>query len=207
MLSGGVCAIAHPCVRAQGGDVFSIIAIQIEAMIIEGAEAMVNSFVIQPIRGLIGWFANGEPKDICIEYEKGNKFCPNSPELMEGWLGCNVDEKGPPHERCYYQRQKSICMHEADVAKRYKRLFNQDSSSEMEDQFHAIAGEEFENVPPAMLAAFKEADAQAQAAASPVGGNLPLQQAEVDKICDSTIMDSLTLDEARALGPASHDAH
>ena len=86
-------------------------------------------------------------------------------------------------------------MHEADVAKRYKRLFNQDSSSEMEDQFHAIAGEEFENVPPAMLAAFKEADAQAAAATSPVGSNLPLKQQEVDKICDSTIMDSLTLDE------------
>ena len=98
-------------------------------------------------------------------------------------------------------------MHEADVARRYKQLFNQDSSSEMEDQFHAIAGDEFENVPPSMLAAFKEADAQAEAATSPVGGNLPLQQAEVDKICDSTIMDSLSLDEARALGPASHDVH
>jgi len=134
-------------VRAQGGDVFSIIAIQIEAMIIEGAEAMLNTLVIQPIRALIDWFSGGEPKDVCVPFEKGNKFCPNSPELMEGWLGCDVDEKGPPHERCYYQRQKEICMHKADVAKRYKKLFNQDSSSEMEDQFRAIAGEEFENVP------------------------------------------------------------
>jgi hypothetical protein len=92
-----------PVDRCEGGDVFSIIAIQIEAMIIEGAEAMVNTFVIQPIRGLIDWFSNGEPKDICIPYEKGNKFCPNSPELMDGWLGCDVDEKGPAHERCYYQ--------------------------------------------------------------------------------------------------------
>ena len=88
-------------------------------------------------------------------------------------------------------------MHESDVANRYKQLFNQDSSSEMEDQFHAIVGEEFENVPATMLAAFKEADAQAAAATSPVGGNVALKQQEVDKICDSTIMDSLTLDEAR----------
>ena len=93
-----------PVDRCEGGDVFSIIAIQIEAMIIEGAEAMINTFVMKPIRDLAGWFLpDGEPKDICIPYEKGNKFCPNSAELMEGWLGCNVEEAGPPHERCYFK--------------------------------------------------------------------------------------------------------
>ena len=85
-------------------------------------------------------------------------------------------------------------MHESDVATRYKALFKTESTDEMENQFHAIAGDAFENVPPTMLAAFREADRQAKAKTSYDSG-LPMQQAEVDKICDSTIMDSLTLDE------------
>ena len=96
-------------------------------------------------------------------------------------------------------------MHESDVATRYKALFKTESTDEMENQFHAIAGDAFENVPPTMLAAFREADRQAKAKTAYDSG-VPMQQAEVDKICDSTIMDSLTLDEARALAPDARNA-
>lgn len=181
-----------PVNTCSGGDVFQVIALRIADFFIRGIESIINKFIINTINSVFGVF--GTIDHICIEDKNIKKYCPNEAELMEGWLGCDVNGDGPDHEKCYYLRQRAICMTDGDRYTRYKALFEQDSVSDLHEQFKSIAGEAYEDVPPTMLAAFEGASAQAEAATSHSTG-LPLQEEQVAKICDSTLTDALTLDE------------
>ena len=182
-----------PVNTCSGGDVFQVIALRIADFFIRGIESILNKFIIASINQVIGWTGH-ELDDICIEDDTIKKYCPNEAELMDGWLGCDVNGNGPDHEKCYYLRQRAICMTDGDRYARYKALFEQDSAGELHEQFKSIAGDAYEDVPPTMLAAFKGASAQAEAAVSHSTG-LPLKEEQVAKVCDSTLTDALTLDE------------
>ena len=85
------------------------------------------------------------------------------------------------------RRQKAICFSEDDSYDRYKALFHSPSASELEQQFASIVGDSYESLPPSLMAAFKSVDT------SDSGYNEAAQ-----RICDSSLLDSMTLDQARA---------
>ena len=188
------CAQEGPVNTCSGGDVFQVIALRIADFFIRGIESILNKFIIASINQVIEWTGH-KIDDICIEDEATKKYCPNQAELLDGWLGCDVNDASEvDHQKCYYLRQRAICMTDGDRYTRYKALFTEDSASELHEQFQKIAGQAYEDIPATMLAAFEGASAQAEAATSHSSG-LPLQEEQVGKICDSTLTDALKLDE------------
>lgn len=236
-----------PVDKCEGGDVFSIIAMQIEGMIVRTGEGLVNDAVIKPINGILNAMFMPGLDEVCFEHEPSNKFCPNPDDILGSLVECNFDKaNAKPHEGCYFEyglhyriRTPLVEDHtpmyaQAPEGHLHARVGRRDAlQGALQD---GVDGRDGEPVPrhrrrrvrecsvchysnslcailnhfsllrrPAMLAAFREADRQAKAKTSYDSG-VPMQQAEVDKICDSTIMDSLTLDEARALVPDARTA-
>ena len=183
----------------SGGDVFHIIAMRIANMIVTGFEDMINFSIVKWINDALGWMGV-HIDDVCF---KGpimgvSKTCPreHGTDLQDGWMGCDLKEDGEMHKRCYFKRQRAICMDEGDRTERYKALFEGEDPNSLDAQFKKIAGEGYEQTPPTMLAAFQGAYTQTQRATSHKTG-LPLQEEEVDKICGQSLVESLTLDEVR----------
>lgn len=67
-------------------------------------------------------------------------------------------------------------------------LFNSNSASDLQQQFVSIVGDSFESIPPTMMAAFMQVDAQRTRSAIPFN-------AEAQRICDQSLLDSMTLDQ------------
>ena len=178
--------------KCRGGDVFTLIAERIMVMIVESTEGILNEFVMGFLRNAIGWLGV-DVNDICIPY-KDFKLCPSDPKMLEALFGCSPTDAAQ-HKRCFYERQKAICMSEDDSLQRYTDLFASPSATELEQQFKSIVGDSYESVPPAMMQAFKDADTSA------TGFNKAAQ-----KICDAGLGQAMTLDQARVLPWTSLDA-
>ena len=82
------------------------------------------------------------------------------------------------------RRQKAICLGKAETYDDYKALFHSPTATELEQQFADIAGSTFESLPPSLMQAFKNVDT------TDTGYNEAAQ-----KICDSSLQDSMTLDQ------------
>lgn len=113
-----------------------------------------------------------------------------SPNKLEESLGCSFGGSSSGRAeaaKCYFERQKSICM-SSDGSRydRYKSLFETPPMEELEQEFFDIVGDSFTAVPPTMRAAFQQMER--------ISANDPsIKQAK--EICDSTLVDSMRLEE------------
>ena len=179
---------------SSASDVISLIMDRIVVDNIRQAESLVNG-LIDGVNKIFGWI--GEIDHVCFEY-KTFKRCPEDPEALAALFGCQPGAS-QPHRRCYYERQKAVCLGKTETYNDYQNLFYSPSASELEQQFADIVGDSYESLPPSLMEAFQSVDT------SDTGFNEAAQQ-----ICDSSLLDSMTLDQLvrRASGPSDvPDAH
>jgi len=163
---------------------FQLMEKQLLPFMIETGEGMINKYVMTFIRSIAGKLGI-KVNDICIPY--AGKECPSDPKVLEALFGCSTTDPRA-HKRCFYERQRAICMAKDDSLARYEKLFHSPTASELEDQFREIVGDTYESIPPAMLQAFKDAGT---AGASTTGFN----RAAATMCSDNSIQDSMYLEE------------
>ena len=169
--------------RCQMG-MFYIMEQQLIPFMIETGEGIINEYVMTFVRSIAGKLGI-KVNDICIPYS--GKECPSDPKALEALFGCSTTDP-QAHKRCYYERQRAICMAKDNAKDRYEALFHSPTASELEEQFREIVGDTYESIPPAMLQAFKDAGT---AGASTTGFN----KAAADICRDGSIQDAMTLEE------------
>ena len=163
---------------ASASDVISLIMDRILVEAIRQAENIVNG-LIKSINQVIGWFAK-IPK-VCFNF-KTHKLCPEDPDVLETLLGCAPDD-AEPHRRCFYERQKALCLRKQKHYEDYQQLFFSPTASELEQQFFDVLARRT-SLPPSLMEAFKSVDTT----------DTRYNKAAQD-ICDSSIFDSMTLDQ------------
>ena len=174
-------SLPNEVLRCRAGDMFGLIAERILIMIIEAAEGIINDHIMSFLRNALGWLGV-KVNDICIPY-RDKKLCPSDPKALEAMFGCStVDPEA--HKRCFYERQRAICLGQDDSRARYEELFDSPSASELEQQFKDIVGDTYDSIPPAMLQAFKDAGT------TETGFNKAAAT-----LCDGSLKDSMSLDE------------
>ena len=166
--------------KCRSGDVFTLLVERILVMIVEMSEGIVNEYVMSFLRNALG-FIGVDVNDICLPFS--SKLCPSDPKMLEAMFGCSPDHKDA-HTRCFYERQRAVCLGKDDSRDRYEALFDSPSASELERQFRSIVGDTYESIPPAMMQAFKDADA------STTGYNRAAAS-----LCDNSLVDSMSLDD------------
>ena len=177
-------SLPNEVLKCRAGDMFGLLAERILIMIIEMSEAIINDHIMSFLRNAIGWLGV-KVNDICLPY-KDKKLCPSDPKALEAMFGCStVDPE--VHKRCFYERQRAICLGQDDSRDRYEELFDSPSASELEQQFKDIVGDTYDSIPPAMLQAFKDAGT------TETGFNKAAAT-----LCDGSLKDSMSLDEVRA---------
>jgi len=82
------------------------------------------------------------------------------------------------------RRQKAVCLGKAETYEDYKSLFHSPTASELQQQFADIVGDSYESLPPSLMQAFQNVDT------TDTGYNQAAQN-----ICDSSLLDSMTLDQ------------
>ena len=174
-------SLPNEVLRCRAGDMFGLIAERILIMIIEAAEGIINDHIMSFLRNALGWLGV-KVNDICIPY-RDKKLCPSDPKALEAMFGCStVDPE--VHKRCFYERQRAICLGKDDSRDRYEELFDSPSASELEQQFKDIVGDTYDSIPPAMLQAFKDAGT------TETGFNKAAAT-----LCDGSLKNSMSLDE------------
>ena len=164
---------------SSASDVISLIMDRIIVDNIRQAESLING-LIDGVNDIIGWMKKIE--HVCYPY-KTFKRCPEDPDSLAALFGCQPGAT-EPHKRCYYERQKSICLGKEETYQEYKNLFHSPTASELEQQFADIVGASYESIPPSLMQAFQNVDT------TDTGYNQAAQN-----ICDSSLLDSMTLDQ------------
>jgi hypothetical protein len=173
--------LSNDMLKCKSGDVFGLIVERILIMIIEAAEGIINEQIMSFLRNALGWLGV-KVNDICIPY-RDKKLCPSDPKALEAMFGCStVDPE--VHKRCFYERQRAICMAKDNSRDRYETLFDSPTASELEQQFRDIVGDTYDSIPPAMLQAFKDAGT------TETGFNRAAAT-----LCDNSLKNSMSLDE------------
>jgi hypothetical protein len=175
-------SLANEFLKCRAGDVFSLLVERILVMIIESAEGIINEHIMSFLRNSLGWLGV-KVNDICIPYSD-KKLCPSDPKALEAMFGCSTVEP-EAHKRCFYERQRAICLAKDNSRDRYETLFDSPSASELEQQFKDIVGDTYDSIPPAMLQAFKDAGT------TETGFNKAAAT-----LCDGSLQNSMSLDEA-----------
>mgnify|MGYP006879407907 CR=1 FL=1 len=86
------------------------------------------------------------PERTCLEISFDNQIVDCSPASVERnvmSLGC--DYRGgtvPEHERCYFERQKSICIHNEAFHDRYMELWDRTSTDDAMREFKKLLGDD-----------------------------------------------------------------
>ena len=174
-------SLPNEVLKCRAGDMFGLLVERILIMIIEMAEGIINEHIMAFLRNSVGWIGV-KVNDICIPY-KDQKLCPSDPKALEALFGCStVDPQA--HKRCFYERQRAICLGQDDARDRYEELFDSPTASELQQQFKEIVGDSYDSIPPAMLQAFKDAGT------TETGFNRAAAT-----LCDGSLKNSMTLDE------------
>ena len=118
---------------------------------------------------------------------------------LEEDLGCSYSDETAEAARCYFARQRSICLGSQDTSRatRYKELFSAPSTTQLQQQFWDIVGDSFVNIPPAMQAAMAQVNK--------IGANDVFTE-EASDICDESVRNSMSLDESARRQPARPSA-
>ena len=129
---------------------------------------------------------------VCITVDYDVYRCrlgPYEAASLEEDLGCSYSDETVEAARCYFARQRSICLGSQDTSRatRYKNLFGAPSTTELQQQFWDIVGDSFVNIPPAMQAAMAQVNK--------IGANDVFVE-EASNICDESVRNSMSLDES-----------
>lgn len=187
--------LPSPEQRCQGGSIFSLLVQRIELIALGWVETIINSVikgVNSFLKAIIGWLGfQGFPL-VCWAHAGDPSRCDEGywgEHSLDKLIGCPVGDATPIQDRCYYKRQKAICMDDGDRVSRYYDLFAAPSTAELDQQFKDAAGDLFDAVPPT----FKALMSQISSAQ---------ENTEAQSICDGSLWDSMDLDEARATEPS-----
>jgi len=131
-------------------------------------------------------------KELCITVQYDVYRCrlgPYTAAALEEDLGCSFSDETAEAARCYFARQRSICLGSQDQSRavRYKNLFSAPSTNELQQQFWDIVGDSFVNIPPALQAAFAQVNK--------ISSN-DVFTSEAANICDESLRNSMSLDES-----------
>lgn len=134
---------------------------------------------------------------VCITVQYDVYRCrlgPYTAAALEEDLGCSFGDETAEAARCYFARQRSICLGSQDQsrANRYKALFSAPSTTQLQQDFWDIVGDSFVNIPPALQAAMAQVNK--------ISANDVFTK-EASDICDDSLRNSMTLDEIILVRP------
>lgn len=185
--------------KCKAGDVFNLLVNKITDIALKLVENSIN-WLIGVLNRVICNFKFIGAKcpavdEVCLTVDYDVYRCrlgPYTAAALEEDLGCSFGSDTAQAARCYFARQRSICMEGGGAGKaaRYQNLFGSPSVDDLQQRFFDIVGDSFINIPPTMQAAFAQMNQ--------VGANdLAVKQAR--SICDDQTA-SMSLDES-ALAP------
>ena len=126
-----------------GGDIFGLLVGKITDIALKWAEHVSNSLLdlFEPVLCALTWggFCNVPP--MCFSHNANVYRCEHAwgKESLKWLLGCGFRDDIPEEKRCFFDRQRSICI-EGDPSRynRYQDLFEAPSTEELENQFFDI---------------------------------------------------------------------
>lgn len=132
--------------------------------------------------------------EVCITVQYDVYRCKLGPyhaAALEESLGCSYSDESAEASRCYFARQRSICMGsqkgDSSRAQRYKDMFSAPDLTKLQKQFSDIVGDSFEVISPALKSAMENVHR--------VGATDPMTT-QASEICDESVKQSMTLDES-----------
>lgn len=180
--------------KCKAGDVFNLLVNKITDIVLRWVESGIN-WLINTLNRVICNFKFIGAKcpavgEICLTVDYDVYRCrlgPYTAAALEENLGCSYAADTAPAARCYFQRQRDICMGSGEDSRtiRYQNLFGAPSADNLQQQFFDIVGDSFVNIPPTMQAAFAQLNQ--------IGANDVFVQ-EARGICEDQTA-SMTLDE------------
>lgn len=128
--------------RSPGGNIFGLLVGKITDIVLNWAELLVNG-VIEMIENVVcGWFGCNLGR-VCLVGGENVYRCQHSTDQnnLQWMLGCGFRATTAEAQRCYFARQRSICM-DGDPSRynRYQKLFDAPPKEELEEDFWEIAG-------------------------------------------------------------------
>lgn len=191
----------------NGGDVFNLLVGKITDLILKHVENTVNWFINQINNVICSFKLIGAKcpalKEVCITVEYDVYRCrlgPYHAAALEESLGCSFSEETDEAARCYFARQRSICMGgwdgvgDASRANRYKNLFSAPDITQLQKQFSDIVGDSFEYITPAIQSTMANVNKV---------GATDIFTEQASEICDESLRQSMTLDESER-APSEH---
>ena len=184
---------------------FNLLVGKITDLILKQVENTVNWFINQINNVICSFKLIGAKcpalKEVCITVEYDVYRCrlgPYHAAALEESLGCSYSEETDEAARCYFARQRSICMSgwdgvgDASRASRYKNLFSAPDTTELQKQFSDIVGDSFEYITPAIQSAMANVNRV---------GATDIFTEQASEICDESLRQSMTLDESEGRSP------
>ena len=171
-----------------GGNIFGLIVGKITDIVLQWAEYLVN-WAIEKVESVVcGWFGCNFGR-VCLTVGENVYRCEHAwgGDSLEWMLGCGYRADTREARRCFFARQRAICM-EGDPSryKRYQKLFEAPNKAELEQDFFSIVGNTFDAVPPTLNAAFDRLQLESS-------NDVWTQSAK--NLCDSALWDTMDIDE------------
>jgi len=128
--------------KCQGGNIFGLIVGKITDIVLQWAEYLVN-WAIEKFESIVcGWFGCSIDR-VCLTVGENVYRCEHAwgGDSLEWMLGCGYRADTREARRCFFSRQRAICM-EGDPSryKRYQKLFEAPKKAELEQDFFSIVG-------------------------------------------------------------------
>ena len=177
--------------KCKGGDIFGLIVGKITDVVLNWVEQAVNGILdfIEPILCGLTWGGVCDIAPVCYTHTENVYRCKHAwgGDTLPWLLGCGFNDDVDEAKRCFFDRQRSICM-EGDPSRynRYQNLFEAPSTEELENEFFDIVGSSFSEIPPSLAAAF---DNLQQESSNDLFTNA------AKSLCDSGLWSSMDIDE------------
>ena len=128
--------------KCKGGNIFGLLVDKITDVVLLWAEYLVNKQIAAVEKAVCGWFGCNFGR-ICLTVGLDKYRCSSENELddLEWMLGCGFRGDTREARRCFFSRQRAICM-EGDPSRytRYQKLFEAPNKEELEEDFWSIVG-------------------------------------------------------------------
>ncbi len=178
----------HDSVRFSGGNIFGLLVGKITDIVLDWAELIVNG-LIDTIESIVcGLFGCRIPR-VCLTGGDNVYRCEHTTDQnnLQWLLGCGFRATTAEAQRCYFARQRSICM-DGDPSRynRYQKLFEAPPKAELEESFWEIAGSTFDAVPPTLNAAFNQLQKES---------SNDVWTDAAKNLCDANLWDTMDIDE------------
>ena len=199
--------LPSPQERCEGGNIFGLLATKILELTLKSVEEAINENAIRPVNFIIDGI-NNVIRSLFRAVSFGSNNGPKLPRVPEACLtgyfnpggqcfsgdddffkqfSCYNTDRASADKQCYFFRQRAICGLEGGTNRygRYQELFTAPTGTELELEYQSVAGSSYSTIHPTLAAL-------ADAASS---GRLRADAEAARNICDSSIYESMDLDE------------